>query len=263
MNIASFAQTELKNSLYLSIASSLSSSDAPTLFNLSFNCSTRASKLGVPTKSCKSKRPGLMTAASKARKRFVARKKIESFFFRKSLIAVSIAVVNMRLSIPKPGVSLSRQNSSISSNKITHWFKRCSLSNTYRIRDATLDKPSARKAVVSITTKSQPMRCAKDSQMVVLAVPGGPKRMEEYAAPKPGEPTDPSKGKTKRSFNTDLIVRVPPWAAGLPRSESNRRSHAAGLTPCSENLTPLNSLRTSSFRSSRTVPLRRETNDKT
>lgn len=77
---------------------------------------------------------------------------------RKSLMAVNIAVVNIRDSIDKLGLSRSKQNSSISSNKMTHRRNDCNLSKTYRIRDATLDNPSFKNIDVSITTKSQPLQ---------------------------------------------------------------------------------------------------------
>ena len=56
-----------------------------------------------------------MMAESKALRRFVARKNMDFFARRRSLIAVSILVVSSRDSMARPGVSRSKQNSSISS----------------------------------------------------------------------------------------------------------------------------------------------------
>ena len=56
--------------------------------------------------------------ASKDRSRLVATIKIHACCLRRSLSWVSMAVVSMRLSIPRLGFSRSRQNSSISSNKM-------------------------------------------------------------------------------------------------------------------------------------------------
>ena len=117
--------------------------------DFSFPCNRLllAVRLGVPTNSSASNRPGRVTAASKDRNRLVATMKTQDCFRRNSFnwqsrhcygygygyggenfstretanppTCVSIAVVSMRLSIARLGFSLSRQNSSISSNKIT------------------------------------------------------------------------------------------------------------------------------------------------
>mmetsp|Transcript_31029 Transcript_31029/g.56257 ORF Transcript_31029/g.56257 Transcript_31029/m.56257 type:complete len:203 (-) Transcript_31029:846-1454(-) len=184
-------------------------------------------------------------AESKARKRLVARKKMDRSARRRSLIAVNIAVVSIRLSIPSPGVSRSRQNSSISSNRITVSSNASRRSKTYRILAATLVSPSAKKTDVSITRKSHPKASASDSQIVVLAVPGGPKRMAEYAAPYDGLAMPFKKGMSTRFSKTHLSVVHFPFV-GSPRSVSRRRFHFVGDGPSTDKLLPLNSFNTSS-----------------
>jgi hypothetical protein len=112
-----------------------------------------------------------MIAESNARSRLVAMKKTDDFFLLKSLMAVSMAVVNIRLSMDRLGFSRSKQNSSISSNSITQFLSVCNLVKTYWIREAMLLNPSAKKTDVSMTTKSHPIFSAIASVMVVLAVP--------------------------------------------------------------------------------------------
>mmetsp|Transcript_2175 Transcript_2175/g.5099 ORF Transcript_2175/g.5099 Transcript_2175/m.5099 type:complete len:245 (+) Transcript_2175:397-1131(+) len=195
---------------------------------------TRDSRLGVPTNSCMSKRPGRMMAESNARRRLVAKKNMDFFARRKSLSWVSMEVVSNRDSMPNPGVSRSRQNSSISSNKITQSVSDSSRSKTYLILDATLVSPSSRKFAVSITTKSHPIRSARASHIVDLAVPGGPNRMAEYAAPTLGTHALPASGiasengPSMRSSRTSFRVLCPA-TAGSPRSVSRSLSHEAGL----------------------------------
>mmetsp|Transcript_1213 Transcript_1213/g.1330 ORF Transcript_1213/g.1330 Transcript_1213/m.1330 type:complete len:333 (+) Transcript_1213:19-1017(+) len=144
-----------------------------------FSKMTRLSRLGVPTKSCISNRPGRIIATSKARKRLVAKKKILCFDRRKSLMAVNIAVVNILDSMDKFGFSRSKQNSSISSNRITHRLNDCNRVKTYWIREATFVNPSAKKQDVSMTKKSHPNFSATASVIVVFAVPGLPNNIVE------------------------------------------------------------------------------------
>ena len=90
----------------------------------------RAAKLGVPTNRSMSRRPGRTTAESKAANLLVATRKMLRSARRRSFSRVSIAVVNMRDSMPKPGVVRSRQNSSISSKRITQSLNRSRRSKT-------------------------------------------------------------------------------------------------------------------------------------
>mmetsp|Transcript_76528 Transcript_76528/g.127561 ORF Transcript_76528/g.127561 Transcript_76528/m.127561 type:complete len:229 (+) Transcript_76528:371-1057(+) len=150
--------------------------------SLSLKRRMRDVRFGVPTKSLRSKRPGLVTAASMARRRLVARKKAQRRFRAKSASFVSMAVVSMRLSMPSFGSVLSKQNSSISSNSTTTRSSCMSRLNTLEMQLATLLKPSARNTLVSMVTKPQPSHLAKAATMVVLAVPGGPNRMAEWQA---------------------------------------------------------------------------------
>mmetsp|Transcript_30085 Transcript_30085/g.54420 ORF Transcript_30085/g.54420 Transcript_30085/m.54420 type:complete len:204 (-) Transcript_30085:1253-1864(-) len=171
-------------------------------------------------------------------------KKMDCFVLRRSLIAVSIAVVSIRLSIEIPGVSRSNANSSISSNSIMLLFKAMSLRKTYRILAATLESPSARKDAVSITQKSKPMRSARASQIVVFAVPGGPNKTALYAAPYDGLSMEDENGVITRSSNTDFSVRTPS-SPGLPRSLSKSLSQFSVRIPLSEKRIPENSSITS------------------
>ena len=155
-NIASFSHTDNRNDRNASSAASLSSCETGTDSSWLRSSIILASKFGVPTNSCMSKRPGLIIALSKALSRLVARKKIDFFARLRSLIAVSIAVVSIRLSMPwtimlddtrkgyyniklltKPGLSRSKQNSSISSNRMTQSLRLWRRANTYLILDAT------------------------------------------------------------------------------------------------------------------------------
>ena len=91
-----------------------------------------------------------------------------------------MAVVSIRDSIPRAGFSLSRQNSSISSKRIIVRSRAVRRLNIYVILDAMFSNPSLRKSAVSIVRKFHPRYDAMDVQIVVFAVPGGPKRMMEY-----------------------------------------------------------------------------------
>ena len=84
---------------------------------------------------------------------------------------VNIAVVSIRDSIPRAGFSLSKQNSSISSNKMIVRSSMVSLLKMQDIRDAMFSSPSARKHAVSMVRKLHPKQLAIDVQIVVFAVP--------------------------------------------------------------------------------------------
>mmetsp|Transcript_14379 Transcript_14379/g.44882 ORF Transcript_14379/g.44882 Transcript_14379/m.44882 type:complete len:216 (-) Transcript_14379:206-853(-) len=153
-------------------SASCAPSEQPASFTSSL--SRRARNEGVPTSSIMSKRPGRVTAESKAEIRLVATKKTHRSLRRSSLSCVSIAVVSMRDSMESAPSVRSKQNSSISSKRMTVRSRAISFSNTYVIRPATCSRPSASKSAVSIVSNGHPSERATASHTVDLAVPGGP-----------------------------------------------------------------------------------------
>mmetsp|Transcript_31769 Transcript_31769/g.79298 ORF Transcript_31769/g.79298 Transcript_31769/m.79298 type:complete len:326 (-) Transcript_31769:1391-2368(-) len=162
--------------------SSLSCLPSEQPASLALSRSTRALSEGVPTIKIMSKRPGRVTAMSNAVMRFVATKKTQRCLRRRSFSCVSMAVVSMRDSMERVPSDRSRQNSSISSKRITVRSSAMSFSKMYVMRPATCSSPAARRSAVSIVSRGQPRWRATASHTVDLAVPGGPYRIAENLA---------------------------------------------------------------------------------
>mmetsp|Transcript_6956 Transcript_6956/g.15263 ORF Transcript_6956/g.15263 Transcript_6956/m.15263 type:complete len:349 (-) Transcript_6956:902-1948(-) len=218
-----------------------------TACNRALNRAHLAGRFGVPTKSCKSNLPGRVTAASSAVSRFVAIKNATCRRPRRSASLVSMAVVSMRDSIPRLGLSRSRQNSSTSSNRTTTCLSCISIAKISEMREATFDSPELRNIEVSMATNPQPSLVANASTTVVFAVPGGPKRMAEYDAaassavnddalaplrPRGSAAASAARGESMRCSSTCLIVTAlcaeSEKTSTSLKSESSRRSHDVG-----------------------------------
>ena len=117
-NMAVSSQCASRNDANVAASASLSR-PGQSAARLSSKRATRAGRDGVPMNRSRSNRPGRTMAESNAFRRFVAIRNTDRSARRRSLICVNMAVVSTRDSMPMPGVFRSKQNSSISSKRMT------------------------------------------------------------------------------------------------------------------------------------------------